>query len=434
VLFYHPTYIFIFLPICILIYYLIPLTLNKSKIFLIFISLIFYSWWSINYLPIIIFSIMINYFFTKKIKFNKNKKITLFFAISFNILLLLFCKYLDFFILNINYVFDLDISYFNFPFPLAISFITFQTIAFLVNCYDKEIKKIKLIDYALFISFFPQLVAGPIVKYNNMLPQFNNKKNKSFILNNFSLGLIIFAIGLFKKIVLASNLEIFVNESFLDISNLGFLNSWIASISFTFQIYFDFSGYVDMATGSALMLNIILPINFNSPYKSKSIIEFWQRWHITLTNFLTNFIYTPWLKSFKNITFLKSTILIFLVFLIAGLWHGPSWNFVVFGVIHGFGLIINNTYRRFLNYHIPNFFSWIITFLYINFSFIFFRIQSLDEALVVCKNLFMFNNFELPNNLDNSFIVVFIFSFLLCLFFKNTYNLIEKNIFNKKNN
>ncbi len=394
-------------------------------------SLIFYSWWSLSYLPLIFFSIIANYFFTKKLRLSKNKKLSLFLCITFNVFLLLIFKYLDFIILNINFIFNTNFAYLNLPFPLAISFITFQTIAFIVNYYDNEIEKIKFIDYALFISFFPQLVAGPIVKYNFMVPQFNKESNKIFNLDNFKIGLVILSIGLFKKVILANNLGIFVDNSYENVQNLDLINAWLASVSFTLQIYYDFSGYVDMATGSALMLNIILPINFNSPYKSKSIIEFWQRWHITLSDFLTNYIYMPLLKNLKKILFYKSMLVVLIVFLIAGLWHGPSWNFVIFGFLHGVGLIVNHIFRKYIKINISEILSWILTFLYVNISFIFFRIQNFEEAITVCKKLIGLEHININSIMDNNFIIYFLISIIMCLFFSNSYTLIEKNILNK---
>ena len=185
-----------------------------------------------------------------------------------------------------------------------------------------------------------------------------------------------------------------------------------------------------MATGIALMFNIVLPLNFNSPYKATGIIDFWQRWHITLTSFLTNYIYTPVLRSFKNLNFLKSMITTFIVFLIAGLWHGPSWLFVIFGALHGFGLIVNHIYRRYMNFSINNYFSTILTFLYINFTFIFFRSENISDALIIFKKLFRFDllstidlfRLEMPLNT----LLAVIASIIICFALKNTNWLIEK--------
>jgi len=342
-LFYDFSYLFIFLPITIIFFFFSKFLKIDRKIILIFLSVFFYSWWNIYYLPVILFSILMNYFFYKKIvSSTNNRKRNLIFGIILNILLLVIFKYTDFIIQNINILLSTNLNYLNLPFPLAISFFTFQSIAFLVNVYDEDIINVKAKDFFLFIIFFPPLIAGPIVKYNLMTPQFSNPNNYFFNKRNFIIGLIILSIGLIKKVYFANTLAGFVDLGHDNINQLNFLSSWMVSICFTFQFYFDFSGYVDMATGSALMLNIVLPQNFNSPFKSTSIINFWQRWHITLTNFLTNFIYYPLLKSINKINFFNSMIATIFVFFIAGIWHGPSWNFVLFGLFHGFGLVINH--------------------------------------------------------------------------------------------
>ena len=207
--------------------------------------------------------------------------------------------------MNLKSFKSININQINLPFPLAISFVTFQTIAHLVDCYNGKIEKNSLARFSLFIIFFPQLIAGPIVKYRHMMTQFCDDNSRNFNLKNFNLGLIIILIGLFKKILLADNLAFLVEYGFTYPTNLSFYESWLTSLCFTFQIYFDFSGYIDIATGIALLFNIRLPQNFDSPYKSTSIINFWQRWHITLSHFLTNYIYFPWAKSLKNVNFIN---------------------------------------------------------------------------------------------------------------------------------
>ena len=302
-----------------------------------------------------------------------------------------------------------------------------------MNCFDKEFSEIKFKDFFLFIIFFPQLIAGPIVKYKYMHPQFINNKILRFNYSNFILGLVILFIGLIKKLIFADTLGNFVDFGYQNTENLSTFYSWILSFSFTFQLYFDFSGYIDMATGSALMLNIFLPKNFNSPYKSLSVIDFWQRWHITLSEFLTNFIYMPWAKSIKKLNFLKSMFLIIIVFLIAGIWHGASWCFVLFGLTHGVGLVVNHFFKRFNFFKINKLVSWFFTFNFINISFIFFRSDNFIQSLNLLKSMFIlnlknessillnFNNFN-----DVKFVFIFILSFLICLIFKNSSYLIEK--------
>ena len=437
-LFYTLPYLAVFLPFSLILFFSSKYLKIDNKIILIFLSLFFYSWWNIYYLPVILISIIFNYFISKKIISEiKKKKFFLFLGIFLNILLLGIFKYLDFIIENINFIFSLNINLLNLPFPLAISFFTFQSITFLINSYDEEIINLKAKDFFLFIVFFPQLVAGPIVKYNHMMPQFKNENNRVFNKRNFSIGLIVLFIGFVKKVYFADTLSTFVDTNYENLDKIDTYLAWLVSLCFTFQFYFDFSGYVDMATGSAIMMNIYLPQNFNSPYKSTSIINFWQRWHITLTHFLTNYIYSPILRSFKNINFFNSMVSILVVFLIAGLWHGPSWTFVIFGAFHGVGLIINHSFKNYVNYKIPNLVSWFITFNYVNISFVFFRSETMADALLIIKKMFNLNllwGYDLNFSINNLFflflnnfnlIICFLLSIVICFYFKNTYELLR---------
>ena len=434
-LFYSSTYLFFFLPISLILFFYGKNFKIEQKTVLIILSVFFYSWWNIYYLPVILTSIIFNYYFYLKINLSKiNKKKILIFAIFINILILAIFKYADFIIQNINIIFSTDFNILNLPFPLAISFFTFQNIAFLVNVYDEEIINVKVKDFFLFILFFPQLIAGPIVKYNNMMPQFNNFNNYIFNKKNFIIGLFILFIGLIKKIYFAGTLSEYVDFAHQNINELKFISSWLVSLCFTFQFYFDFSGYVDMATGSALMFNIFLPQNFNSPYKALSIIDFWQRWHMTLTSFLNNFIYNPILKFLNNINFVNSMIVTFVVFLIAGIWHGPSWNFVLFGAFHGFGLIINHLYKRFINFNLSKFVFWFLTFNFVNISFIIFRTKEIENIIIILKNMFKINLFTKDILIIDKFftnftkdlnlIICFLLSIIVCILFKNSYQLI----------
>jgi len=432
VLFHNPVFLFLFLPIVLILYYYTS-KYSKSayEYILIIAGIFFYALWNVYLSSIIIISIIINFYFDNLIKDNIKKsfkKKILFFSIFLNILFLAIFKYTDFIIENINYLFNLNIDTLHLPFPLAMSFFTFQTIAYLVDCYDGNIKKTRFTQYSLFIIFFPQLIAGPIVKYNHMMSQFDNQNNRFVNRQNLNLGLVIILIGLFKKIILADNLAIFVENGFSNSQNLEFFASWLTSLSFTFQIYFDFSGYVDMATGIALLFNIRLPVNFNSPYKATSIINFWQKWHITLANFLTNYIYFPWVKSLKKVNFLKIMIIIFFVFLIAGIWHGPSWLYVIFGALHGFGLIANHVYKRLFDYKLNRYIACFFTFNYINFAFIFFRSDSFENSISIIKGMFGLNGFEHINYFaDKIYIIITLIIAVIVIFcFKNTSYLIEK--------
>lgn len=431
-LFHNPIFLLLFLPLVFFFYFFVLKKKNLSQKYLLIIaSFIFYAAWNVKFSFLIVTTILVNYFFGIKIinttEANK-KNIFLTFAILFNIFFLAFFKYSDFIIENINYLLNYNLNLLNLPFPLALSFVTFQTIAFLVDCYDGNILKTNLKKYALFICFFPQLIAGPIVRYGHMMTQFEDQKNSSINYKNIYVGLIIIAIGLMKKVLIADNLSVFVDQGFSAGQELTFFEGWLTSLGFTFQIYFDFSGYVDMATGIALLFNINLPANFNSPYKAVGMINFWQKWHITLSNFLTNYIYYPLSRSFTNLTFIKSMFVTMVVFLIAGLWHGPSWLFVIFGALHGFGLIANHSFRKLFSFKLNKLFCQFLTFNYVSFTLIFFRAQDLESAFSIIKAMTNIANFNYSINMNIPTIsfIVFIFAFVICFMLKNTHYIIDQ--------
>ena len=390
----------------IFILYFFPLTLlllvfsNKikfdGKIILILASLLFYSWWNINYLPLIILSILVNFYLGKKIQKAQNyKNLLLFISIIFNIGILFSFKYADFFISNYNFLTNSEIKKLNLPFPLGISFYTFQIITYLVDCYYGKIKLHKFKNFALFVVFFPQLIAGPIIKYNFLIDQLDTTKIFILRINNILKGLILFIIGFIKKVFFADQLSLIVDSGYSNYQSLNFLESWMTSLAFTFQIYFDFSGYVDMALGCALMLNIILPINFNSPYKAYNIINFWKKWHITLAEFLMNYIYYPLLRFLSNISFLYIMLVTIIVFFSAGLWHGPSWMFITFGLIHGIGVVFNHCKEKFFNFKVYLPLSIFLTFNYVNLSFVIFRSADFEQAFTIIYKMFSFTSFDI---------------------------------------
>ncbi|CUU71866.1 AlgI [Campylobacter hyointestinalis subsp. hyointestinalis] len=291
-------FIFIFLPITFFVYfYLNSKRLGHiSKAFLVVSSLFFYSWWNIIYLPLILLSMIFNYTIGNTLANNKSKintKALLCLAITSNLALLGYFKYSDFFISNVNFTFGSHIEPLHLALPLAISFFTFQQIAYLIDSYKGETSEYDFLNYALFVTFFPQLIAGPIVHHKEMMPQFANSRNLLKNYKNIALGIFIFSIGLFKKVAIADTFSIWATNGFDNAEVLTFFEAWATSLSYTFQLYFDFSGYCDMAIGSALLFNIKLPINFNSPYIALNIQDFWRRWHITLSRFLRDYIYIP---------------------------------------------------------------------------------------------------------------------------------------------
>jgi D-alanyl-lipoteichoic acid acyltransferase DltB (MBOAT superfamily) len=393
-------FIFAFLPITFFIYFFL---LHKrlttgAKAFLVFASLFFYSWWNIAYLPLILTSMLFNYTVGnslnsnfKKVKLHKKTLLT--FGVIANLSLLGYFKYADFFISNINALVGSDIGLLHLALPLAISFFTFQQVAYLVDSYRGETAEYDFLNYALFVTFFPQLIAGPIVHHKEMMPQFANKWNLVKNYKNIALGLFIFSIGLFKKVVIADTFATWATTGFDKAEVLNLFEAWATSLSYTFQLYFDFSGYTDMAIGAALFFNIVLPINFNSPYKAKDIQDFWRRWHITLSRFLRDYIYIP--LGGNRVSELRVQANLMITFLLGGMWHGAGWTFIFWGFLHGAALVIHRIYKN-MGYTMNSILAWFITFNFINISWVFFRAKEWDDAIKVLRGMFGFDGVMLP--------------------------------------
>lgn len=383
-------FLFIFLPITFILYFGInKISFKFWKIFLVLASLFFYSWWNIVYLPIILVSIIFNYILSILIwKFSNKSFILLLIWIFFNLLLLWYFKYYDFFIWIVNNSVWTNFNLINILLPLAISFFTFQQIAFLVDTYKQKIGRIYILDYMLFITFFPQLIAWPIVHHKEMMPQFFEKSNKVINLRNISLGIFIFFIWLFKKVVIADTFSVWANNWFDYSVYLTFFEAWATSLSYTFQLYFDFSWYVDMAIWVALIFNIILPINFNSPYKSLNIQDFWKRWHMTLSRFLRDYIYIPlwWSREWNFRLYMN----IMVTFIIWWLWHWAAWTFILWWFLHWLALIIYRLWSKLWIFN-NKLFSWFITFNFINITWIFFRANSMSDAFKVLNGMFFWD-------------------------------------------
>lgn len=386
-------FIFLFLPVTAAVYYL----LNRlrlalaSNAWLLAASLFFYCWWDLRYLPLLLGSILFNYTignlltdYDSRAKNILSRKTIFIVGLFCNIALLTIFKYTDFIIANVNYVTGSRLGLLHIVLPLGISFFTITQIAFLVDCYEGLVTERKLLNYALFVTFFPHLLAGPILHHKEMMPQFDRMRNKVLNYRNLCIGSGLFVLGLFKKVVIADELSKAVANGFDSAPSLNLIEGWVTSLSYTLQLYYDFSGYSDMAIGIGLMFNIALPWNFNSPYKATNVIQFWQRWHMTLSNFITTYLYSPILRSFRSITFAKSLVAIFIAMCISGIWHGAGWNFIIWGSLHGSALVINHYWRK-KKIKMPLFISGLLTFLFVNASFVFFRAKTTPDALKVLK-------------------------------------------------
>jgi len=397
-------FIFFFLPITFFVYF----WLNKkrltqaSKAWMVFASLFFYSWWNIIYLPLILGSILFNFTIgstitklsgTEPSKKGISRKTILAFGVISNILLLGYFKYMDFFIRNTNALTGTHLDLMHIVLPLGISFFTFTQIAYLVDAYRNEIKEMDYLNYTLFVTFFPHLLAGPILHHKEMMPQFDTIKNKVLNYKNIALGLFLFSVGLFKKVVIADTFAEWANAGFATQNALNFFEAWATSLSYTFQLYFDFSGYTDMALAVALLFNIRLPINFNSPYKALNIQDFWRRWHITLSRFLRDYIYIP-LGGNRNGE-LRTYSNLFTVFLIGGLWHGASWMFVAWGAMHGVAIVLHRAWQQ-MGQKMNTLLAWFITFNFINITWIFFRAKEWTDAKNVLSGMLGIHGIMLP--------------------------------------
>lgn len=359
-----------------------------GSIFLLLMSLWFYAYFNIKYLPIILTSITANFIFYKIFKSNCSKwvkKIILIIAVVLNIGVLFYFKYYDFFFQNINAVFQTSVAMKNLLLPLGISFFTFQQLSFVIDSYKGEVPEYDLVNYALFVTYFPQLIAGPIVTHDELVPQLLCEEKRKLDFQNLSSGLYIFAMGMAKKVLIADVFGNAVNWGYGNISELNSTEAIVLMLSYTIQIYFDFSGYCDMATGIAKMMNLDLPQNFNSPYKALTITEFWKRWHMTLTRFFTKYIYIPLGGSRKGHSRMLLNTMI--VFLVSGLWHGSSWSFILWGALHGLFCVLTKHFKDFFSKIHPAL-NWIITFLFINITWVFFRADTISDALSVIKKAF----------------------------------------------
>ncbi len=374
-------FIFLFLPFSVICYYLLLNFKGRKFVapFLFLISLFYYGYWKPENDWIILASIFINYYVGQKIYLaTKYKKVIFVAGLVFNIGLLVFYKYTDFIILSANGLFSSTLPAQNILLPIGISFFTFQQIAYISDIFTKKYIPVdkNFANYCCFICFFPQLVAGPIVHYKEMMPQFSAEQGFSAI--NFFNGLELFSIGLAKKVIVADNLSPIVAYCFDTATTLTTLEALLGSAAYTLQLYFDFSAYTDMALGCALFFNIKLPQNFNSPYKSLNIQDFWRRWHMTLSRWLRDYLYIP-LGGNRGSSFATNRNL-FITFLIGGLWHGASWTFVLWGAMHGIALIIHRLWIEHVKCTIPAILAWAFTLSFVNFAWIIFRCTSFERV------------------------------------------------------
>ena len=368
---------------------------DLANIWIAFASLFFYGCWNIRFLPLLLASITVNYLFSLGILHAREcgqiqKKKWLFIgSICFNLGLLCYYKYLAFFLSLLGIHVEQQ------PIPLGISFFTFTQLLYLLDCHSGTVKKHKVSDYALFVSFFPHLMAGPILYHKTMMVQFDNKELRRINWDNLSRGFCLFIIGLGKKILIADAFIPCVAWGFDNVGALSQQAAWLLTICFLMQLYFDFSGYSDMAVGLARMMNIDIPINFNAPLRATSIANFWQRWHISLTKALTACVFTPIVRAFKSVTFGHAVFAAFVTFFLCGLWHGASMTFVVLSLVQGIAVVINMAWRH-KKLPMPKWLGHTLTLLTILVFMVFFRANNVHDALHVLSTMYSFQFTDAP--------------------------------------
>jgi D-alanyl-lipoteichoic acid acyltransferase DltB (MBOAT superfamily) len=409
VLFNSHIFIFVFLPLAFVLFFLFArISHLLAAAWLAAASLFFYGWWNPAYVALLLASIVFNYFAGLRIaRAAVRKKAWLIAAVTANLCLLGYYKYSNFFLTNAAALIGAAPPQADLILPLGISFFTFTQIAFLVDTYQGKVKEYNFVHYGLFVTYFPHLIAGPILHHAEMMPQFARAATYRMQASNVAVGLTIFFIGLFKKVMLADGIAPYVGPLF-NLPGAGvaptFLEAWCGALAYTFQLYFDFSGYSDMAVGLSLLFGVKLPINFHSPYKAVNIIDFWRRWHITLSRFLRDYLYVPLGGNRKGPARRYTNLLI--TMLLGGLWHGAGWTFVLWGLLHGLYLCVNHAWhalRASLGLDRRPSSAWgralacAVTFAAVVAGWVIFRADSVSSATAMLRGMAGMNGFELPD-------------------------------------
>ncbi|CAN7593525.1 MBOAT family protein [Variovorax sp. LjRoot290] len=396
-------FIFLYFPIVLVGFFLIAKRNARAAAgFLALASLFFYGWWSVMALPLLVGSICVNYWFGLRLTPNpgrddRQRKRMLIAALVVNLGVLAVFKYANFFVSNVNEGLAAaglaPIPLLHIALPIGISFYTFTQIAFLVDCWQGKVHERSFIHYVLFVTYFPHLIAGPVLHHAQMMPQFANPAIYRIDANKLALGIAIFSFGLAKKLLIGDKMGQYADLMFNGVHNgiaPSLYTAWFGVLAYTLQIYFDFSGYSDMAVGLSLCLGVQLPLNFRSPYKSTNIIEFWRRWHISLSTFLRDYLYVPLGGNRKGEA--RRYLNLFLTMLLGGLWHGAAWTFVIWGALHGAFLMINHLWNaKVLRNATPSRLrraaGWLLTFLCVMIAWVVFRAESVATALEIYKGM-----------------------------------------------
>lgn len=397
-------FLFVFLPAAIVGYFAIArLSAFAANAFLAGASVAFYAWWKLDFVWILAASIAANYLFGHKLSRDATlspalsqgrgrDRAVLTAGIVFNLGLLGYFKYADFFIANFNAVTGADVGLLRIALPLGISFFTFTQIAYLVDAWKGKAAEYSAVNYVLFVTFFPHLLAGPIIHHKEMMPQFADGRLKRVDWENMARGLALFTLGLAKKVLVADPLAPWANAGFANAQSLSFADGWITMLAYVMQLVFDFSGYTDMALGAALMLNIRLPLNFDSPYRSADIQEFWRRWHMTLSRFLRDYVYVPLGGNRHGEA--RMLVLFVVTFALGGFWHGAAWTYVLWGTLHGVALVVLHFWRKH-GRPMPRPLAVLVTFLFVSMALVIFRAPTLSDAMAILSSIWGFKGFAL---------------------------------------
>jgi len=391
-LFNSPEFIYFFLPFSVALWWYFQRLQQEqaAQWFIVVCSVYFYGWWDTRYVPLLMGNAIGNFYLGKQIAKTRSRSL-LIVGLAYNVGLLGYYKYADFFIGNINAATDHHVALLHVALPLGISFFTFQVIAWLADCHKGLVADFNLRRFAFSVSFFPHLIAGPILHYADVMPQL--QKRIVFDAKQFSQGLFLFVIGLFKKSVIADFIAEKVDVLFASNIPLQLIEAWVSAIGYGLQIYFDFSGYSDMAIGIGLMVGIALPLNFNSPYQATSIADFWRRWHKTLSRFLRDYLYIPLGGNRKG--FSRGLLAAAVTMVIGGLWHGAAWTYVWWGVMHGAFIGIHRIWTQ-TGVHLPKSVAWACTFLSVTAAWVVFRSESVAQALSIWEGMAGLNGFSVP--------------------------------------
>lgn len=404
-------FIFLFLPVLLFVFFKVgKYSRRLAAAWLAAGSIFFYGWWNPVYVGLLLTSVLFNYFVGYVLARggdvgSSRRKRLLVFGIVCDLGLLAYFKYANFFIETLNASFGMSYGFAQILLPLGISFFTFTQIAFLVDAARGEAKEFDFIHYVLFVTYFPHLIAGPVLHHKEMMPQFGKTSTYRFNTEFITVGMTIFALGLFKKVVLADGIAPYATPAFSAAAageTVMFFQAWGGSLAYTLQLYFDFSGYSDMAIGLSYMIGVKLPLNFNSPYKATSIADFWRRWHMTLSRFLRDYLYISLGGNRKGPA--RRYINLMLTMLLGGLWHGAGWTFVIWGGLHGFYLVIHQAWlglRQHFGLVKPSKAGHVLaialTFLSVVVAWVFFKADSFSSALAVLSGMSGLNGISMPD-------------------------------------